>query len=862
MKFSCCDERRLEVLRRSAVKANAIEFLEVLDRTAPAGVPRQRTLLVRLLRKPPTPNVLVKANLGITGGVRIPSVDIEWIGFADEAIPQAEPALLTLLAGIEARERTLVVRTTSAGDFSRYTFALSSVANPSEPPTDFDPLLSRVEFSFKVECPADLDCEAPLPCTPAPVPPPRIDYLAKDYAGFRRLMLDRLSLLAPGWTERSAADQGVALVELLAYVADSLSYRQDVIANEAYLSTARQRVSVRRHARLVDYYLHEGCNARAFVHLQISRNASSLTLPAGTPLFTQIPALPAVIERGTPEERAARLAAPQVFETVFAKELHRLHNQLEFYTWGNRECCLPRGATSATLAGHVEGLKEHDFLVFIELKSPTTLTEGDADRSHRHVVRVTRVQFTRDPVGKLFDTPASEEPAPITRIEWEASDALPFALCISTEKDPMVSVALGNIVLVEHGETQPLQDELPEELPPVPRESPAYAKREHVVGECCDPPEPRLPPLRFRPRLAKLPLTHGFPLAALLDPPPDGPQDFWSAAALRALEPRDAHPQVLELLVKGESPPEPWNVRRDLLSSAKQQRHCEAEIEDDGSARLRFGDDAHGKRPAPGTVFLPRYRVGNGAAGNVGADSIAHLLLDDALEIEAVRNPMAAFGGADPEDIESARRDAPQAFRTQQRAVTAADYAAAAERRGDVQRAAATFRWTGSWNTVFVTADRVDGAEVDDKFERGLRRHLERFRMAGYDLEVDAPRFVPLDIMLHVCVKPGYFRSHVLAAVRAALSSVRQPDGQLGAFHPDSFTFAQAVFASRVITAAQAVEGVESVRLDRFQRMNAPDPTTLDNGVIPMGRLEIAQLAADPNYRDRGRLSLSAGGGK
>ena len=45
----------------------------------------------------------------------------------------------------------------------------------------------------------------------------------------------------------------MALVELLAYAADNLSYRQDAIANEAYLATARQRVSVRRHARLVDY---------------------------------------------------------------------------------------------------------------------------------------------------------------------------------------------------------------------------------------------------------------------------------------------------------------------------------------------------------------------------------------------------------------------------------------------------------------------------------------------------------------------------------------------------------------------------------------------------------------------------------
>ena len=118
---------------------------------------------------------------------------------------------------------------------------------------------------------------------------PEIDYLARDYQGFRRLMLDRLSLLVPGWQERSAADLGVTLVELLAYAADNLAYRQDAVANEAYLATARQRISVRRHARLVDYHLHEGCNARAFVHFDV--NGQNIALPKGTQLLTRVPGL-------------------------------------------------------------------------------------------------------------------------------------------------------------------------------------------------------------------------------------------------------------------------------------------------------------------------------------------------------------------------------------------------------------------------------------------------------------------------------------------------------------------------------------------------------------------------------------------
>jgi baseplate J-like protein len=849
--FHCCERRRLEVLRRSSIDKNAIEFVEVLDHAEPPAVEPQRTLFVRLLRSPAG---LAAENVRIDGGERVPTVAIEWIATADNLPSSAEPGLVD---GLDELPRTLVIRTAASGDFSRYTLSLIESVGSSEPPAKFDPLLSSIEFSFKVECPADFDCAETLPCAPAPVETPRIDYLAKDYEGFRRLMLDRLSLLTPAWRERSAADAGIALVELLAYAADNLSYRQDVIANEAYLNTARQRISVRRHARLVDYHLHEGCNARVFVHFMIDENGSTHTLPAGALLFTRAPDAQTVIA-DTEEERAARTAGVVVFETVHAKELRRSLNELHFYTWGDEECCLPRGATWATMQGHAEGLARGDFLVFLEKSSPTSAERADADRTHRHVVRLTRVSFEHDPSGKLFGDDPVDEPAPITRIEWDPSDALPFALCISVAEKPDVSVALGNIVLAEHGEKQP-----PEELPPVPKddERPFYARRARHVGDCCDPPSRRRLPLRYRPTLKAAPLSHGFRLAELLDLSAPTQPDFWTAAALRALQPRDAAPQV-QLVGRLNGENDDWEPRRDLLGSDGGNRAFVVEIQDDGRARLRFGDDTHGRRPEEETGFDATYRVGNGVAGNVGAEAIGHLVLKSGPPIEKIYNPLPAFGGIDAEDMEAARRDAPQAYRTQERAVTAADYAEVAGRHPGVQRAAASFRWTGSWHTVFVTADRIGGKSVDDRFETDLRRHLERFRMAGYDLEVDAPRFVSLDVALHVCVKPGYFRAAVLAAVREVLSSAMLADGRLGAFHPDKFTFGEPVYSSRVVAAAQAVEGVESVRLERFQRLADPDPSTLETGVIPIGRLEVAQLENNPNYRDRGRLQVSAGGGK
>ena len=106
-------------------------------------------------------------------------------------------------------------------------------------------------------------------------------------------MLDRIGALDPDWRERHVPDLGIALVELLAYVADYLAYRQDAVATEAYLGTARRRISVKRHARLVDYPMHDGCNARAWVQVLVDDTvpAAGILLPRVDPI-TDIPTVP------------------------------------------------------------------------------------------------------------------------------------------------------------------------------------------------------------------------------------------------------------------------------------------------------------------------------------------------------------------------------------------------------------------------------------------------------------------------------------------------------------------------------------------------------------------------------------------
>lgn len=872
MIYFCCDK-----LRRNAVRASplsGIDFLEVLDRDAPPGSPRQQTLLVRLLK--PVPAAFGRENVRLDGGERIRPVRVAW-AFAAPAIPAdlLTAAETAFFSGLPDANRVLVVRTDVAGDFSTYRLSLRKSATDDTPPDGFDPLLVAADFSFKVECPGEFDCRRTQVCPPEPRrAEPEIDYLAKDYASFRRLMLDRMAALLPQWTERNPADLGVTLVELLAYAADHLSYGQDAVATEAYLKTARRRVSVRRHARLVDYAMHDGCNARAWVQIAVSSDllreqpANPPAVPRGTRIFSRLADQPPHI---APAALPALRTPPEaVFETLAAAEnLFAAHNEMTFHTWGDKRCCLPRGATCATLrdggpdpAARLR-LRAGDVLIFEERLGPVTGLPADADPTRRHVVRLTRVAPEAERVmadgvevdriaGPLRTDILTGET--IVEIEWDATDALPFPLCISSvaatgEELENVSVALGNIVPADHGITagaEPLGT-VPE---PVRSRLPRREENGGSGDDRCKParPEPIFP--RFRPVLKLAPITQAAPFDASK-----------SAAAAMHRSLRECLPAITLTSELGGVSRE-WHPRRDLLNSRADAPEFVVEIETDGTATLRFGDDRHGARPEPGTVFHARYRVGNGAAGNVGADTLAHVVLGTNA-ITRVRNPLPARGGVEPESVADVRQRAPAAFRTQERAVTEADYAEVAGRHPGVQRAAATFRWTGSWHTVFLTVDRTGGREVDGEFEREVRAQVERFRMAGHDLEVDAPQFVPVELAMRVCVKPEYFRSDVKAALLELFSNRVLPDGRRGLFHPDRFTFGQPVYLGPLIAAAQTVPGVASVHVTRFGRQRTPgDPEARQTGQLALGRLEIARLDNDPNFPEHGVLRLNLGGGK
>jgi hypothetical protein len=124
--------------------------------------------------------------------------------------------------------------------------------------------------------------------------------------------------------------------------------------------------------------------------------------------------------------------------------------------------------------------------------------------------------------------------------------------------------------------------------------------------------------------------------------------------------------------------------------------------------------------------------------------------------------------------------------------------------------------------------------------------------MAGYDLEVEDTLEVPLRIGMHVCVKDGYIAADVERALLGIFSDQMLPDGTLGVFHPDNLDLGQPIYLSTLYARAQAVDGVASVSITRFEREATPgDPTGLTNGVLVPDRLELFMLENDPNFPER-----------
>ena len=367
--------------RRAAPTAtlNGIDYLEV-----DAGHRRRRRRSARCwsaacCRCRPAS---ARRDVRIDGGVRATGQPVRGVGG-----PAAAPTSAAAGAGHRhdvrrvrraARpDRLLVVRTTPPAT-SPPTGSSSSTRRRA----DFDPRLAEVDFSFKVDCPSDFDCRPRTSARRERAGRAGHRLPGRDYAGFRQLLLDRLSLVHAALDATATPPTSASRWWSCSPTsATTCATAQDAVADRGLLGTARRRVSVRRHARLLDYPMHEGCNARAWLVLAVDA-----TVPPG-------PRTGAAHRRRAAGRRCSRGAArcarrtALVFHTLHPVDPARRAQRDRPSTPGaTQRCCLPRGATRGDAARHgaAAALAPGDVLVFEEVLGAEPAASADADPTHRH----------------------------------------------------------------------------------------------------------------------------------------------------------------------------------------------------------------------------------------------------------------------------------------------------------------------------------------------------------------------------------------------------------------------------------------------------------------------------------------------
>jgi hypothetical protein len=798
------------------------------------------------------------------------------------------------VAAVAGKPTMLRLTLEPVGDYSTYTLstAVGSLGAPADAlPRAMDPLFNALPFKFRPGC-FNLSCapeKVPAPTTDIA---PAIDYLARDYDSFRHVLMSAMAARVRGWAPTSEADLDQVLIDLIAARGDELADAHDRVLAERAIATARKRVSLARHARLVDYHVHQGQQATAIVVVEVLGGLAGA--PSDLPAVAAVPpapppAPPVAMPAWTVHSGASWDAGDAVIFATFPdrprwrRRLFPELNRLRHYGWGGAVTALPKGATSADLVVLVapgpgalsqalamrlrdlfrgDAVEQQgapadvdasvDRLLIAEVLNPDTGTANGVHIDRRQLLRLvpgpSRAEAMQDPVtGDWF-----------CRVRWLDADALATSFCFVVDcggapKDD-VSLFFANLAELAHGR--------PHETIFVPKDSPVRLPANDAIvatdaGEWTPLTRPSGSTTAWVGAVATLPRD-----------PTIGPLAYRPGAVDGSEAPRST--LVVDVTVAAST--RRWSERIDLIDSDGSEEHFVVETDEAQVSRLRFGDGVNGAPLPPGAVIACRYQTGQGVAGNVGADR----LVGSSLPVERVWNPFDIAGGREPESREDVVRRAPEAYRAvQKRAVTLADYAAAAERIEGVSHARAGYAWCGSWRAVRVVIDPVGGGALGAELVDRLATALDALRLIGDDIEVRAAAYVPLDIKLVLCADPAYWIEDLRAELEAEFSDAWTADGRRGFFHPDAWTFGQSLHASQVIGRALAVQGIDralELSMRRFDpgRGGGLVTVTLDPGelptaavaTLPIGAFEILVVANDPDQLERGRIRFEVRGGR
>jgi hypothetical protein len=731
-------------------------------------------LVVQLPAPPALPAEAVAAAASM---IAVPTEDAAEAAAAAPLPPSPAPPVLdkNLISIVDMFGTPAEVAFVHAAGEDANTFHIQAIAPPADPGADapaYQLTIGGVSTWFAPESQANIA----TPAKPVQTPPgtAAINYLGRDYAAFTALMRSRVSQIVrddSAWALDHPADPMTTIIEALAYVGDHLSFRQDAAGTESYLPTARHRLSLRRHARLRDYRVNDGCNARTALVFTVKNNG---VIPAGMQVVTQ---QPGIVTMNLPAKQQL-VASTTVFETMGDLPVSLLRNNLAYPLARAAAYTLARGTIQAQLNSPQTGLVPGQLLAFVQTSAPA----GMAQPFGAQIVRLLRLDYLKDGNGNPW----------ATIITWHPEDALTRPLTIPAQKQQGTVQLYGNVGLADHGRTT--------QVTPLPATAPSGRGYRPMIE--VEDPVSACPPPSF---LAAYDGSQEVTRSALMVP---------SATASLAPDPTEA---TLCVRMAGVRPgmakvADIWTARQDLLSTPAAGRAFAAAPEDGfGGGRrhlfLRFGDGALGEAPAPGTLFTATARVGDGQSGRVRANALIQIVGPSPL-ISWVTNPLPATPGQ-PEKNESVRLFAATSFRTNLRGIEPADWERIAEADPLVTQVVAR---TGDAGyppcTVGIdTADTIPPGFTYPVVEARLMDHA----VLGAPPVIEQGIDVPVNIALVVYCVAGANISAVRERLLRRIGAGAKPDGGPAHFHPTSWPLGRPVLLAELLALLEADPAVAFV---------------------------------------------------
>ncbi|MGB7202808.1 MAG: baseplate J/gp47 family protein [Pyrinomonadaceae bacterium] len=766
-----------------------------------------------------------------------------------------------------ASEPILFLTVKPIGDYSTYTLGVSQSQVPG---SLFDPLFAEISFKFRPGC-FNTNCAPEWETSLEPLAEPVIDYTAKDYNSFRQTMIAAMMHRVPEWQPTSEADLDMVLAELFSVAADELSDYQDRVMNEAYLASARKRVSLARHSRLMDYHIHQGNQAATWLALELGNDSGikkSFQLKEGLKVW-------AGESTETAPKKETENSIVYISRRAQTQTIHQYLNNIGLYTWSDTITTLKARATRADLKlynrlyldgslpidainAELEVDKIRDlirqgnvkYLLIEEHLNPETGLFAGRDPSKRQLLRLLS---GNEGAETRFDPIANAGAGQwFLRVRWEKEDALERDYCFRVECPidnagtaigavDNVSLFHGNLIEVFHGRQLTTVFKEPGELLSENVNDPLEFHYERTRwGTLCHLPEK---------------------LLAYKNTEPGG--DVPPMSTLK-----------LDVKTSVAGTPDSWDEVPSLIhsdDSAEGGDHFVVETDENRASVIRFGNGKNGMELPDNAIVTCRCQYGEPLEGNVGSDMIVNFemaagLADPSLVIRECWNPFDVTTGRSREPTAEIIRRVPEAYRQHQlRAVTLADYVARAEKIEGVSRAAARYAWTGSWRTVQVTIDPVATSDLSYKVRKQVEASLNAVRLIGEDLEIRPPIFVPLEIKVKLCAAPDVWPEDIKFVLDQEFSDGWTPDGRMGFFHPDLWTFGQPLYASQIIGRALQVKGVEhavpqpsiSVLITRWNSPSAPVES-----FTQLNHNEIIMVQNDPDHMERGTITFDVKGGR